>query len=107
MINDIQNYKNVDIDIKEKQLELDVLQNQINDLDNQKQQIEKYLQNFKSFMNSINNKIFQHKEFTNYFNRFNTINLSSKSYPLIFVYKKAEGYEDIYDEGLTNNNALK
>ncbi len=95
LINDIQNYKNVDIGIKEKQSELDVLQNQINDFDNQKQQIEKYLQNFKSFMNSINNKIFQHKEFTNYFNRFNTINLSSKSYPLIFVYKKAEGYEDL------------
>ena len=95
LINDIQNYKNVDIDIKEKQSELDILQNQINDLDNQKQQIEKYLQNFKSFMNSINNKIFQHKEFTNYFNRFNTINLSSKSYPLIDVYKKAEGYEDL------------
>ena len=95
LINDIQNYKNVDIDIKEKKSELDILQNQINDLDNQKRQIEKYLQNFKSFMNSINNKIFQHKEFTNYFNRFNTINLSSISYPFIFINKNLKSDKDI------------
>jgi DNA repair exonuclease SbcCD ATPase subunit len=90
LINDIQNYKNIIIEIKDKQSELDSLQKTVNDLYNQKQQIEKLLQNFKSMINSINNKLSYHKEYKNHFDIFSTVNLSSTSYPLIFINKNSD-----------------
>ncbi len=57
LLKDIRNYKNIKIEIKEKEDELDLLQTKVNDLYNQRQQIEKHLQNFKSMINSINNKV--------------------------------------------------
>ncbi len=95
LIKDIRNYKNIKIEIKEKRDELDSLQKTFKDLYNQKQQIEKLLQNFKSMINSINDKISHHKEYTNNFDIFNTINLSSTSYPLIFINKNLESDIDM------------
>ncbi len=90
LIKDIRNYKNIKLEIKEKKDELDSLQKTVNDLYNQKQQIEKLLQNFKSIIKSINDKLSHHKEYPNNFDIFNTINLSSTSYPLIFINKNIE-----------------
>ncbi len=45
LIKDIRNYNNIKIEIKEKHSELDSLQKTVNDLYNQKQQIDKLLQN--------------------------------------------------------------
>ncbi len=66
------------------------MQKTVNDLYNQKQQIEKLLQNFKSIIKPINNKISYNKEYINNFDIFNTINLSSISYPFIFINKNLE-----------------
>ncbi len=41
-------------------------------------------------INSINKKMFYHKVHTSNFDIFNTINLSSTSYPLMFINKNSE-----------------
>ncbi len=89
LIKDLQNYKNIKIEMKEKQFELDSLQKAVNDLYNQKQQIEKYLENFKSFMEIIKDGFSYNKEWKDYIDRFNAINLSARFYPLLFIYKNS------------------
>ena len=82
LINDLQNYGNIKLAVKEKQDNLDRLQRKVNDLANQKQEIKKYLQNIILFMNLINNKILYYKGLMDNFNQINNnkTNLLSRSH---------------------------
>jgi hypothetical protein len=89
LIEELKEYENVKLAIKEQQENHDRLQKQVNYLDKQKQEILKYLQIAIYFINTINNRIYYYKGLVDQFNndlnyyKFNV--LGRPSYPFIFI----------------------
>ena len=69
LIEELKKYENIKLAIKKQQENHDKLQKQVNYLEQQKQEILKYLQIAISFINTINNKIYYYKGLLDQFNK--------------------------------------
>ncbi len=94
---ELKRYVDIKVVIKEQQAICEKLQKEVRYLDEQKQEIVRYLQAAISYINTLNNEISYLKGWMDQLNHNNRINLSSRfSQPFIFIIYKDKRKDDDY-----------
>ena len=92
LIDELQRYGNIKLAVKEQEDSLEKVQKEVNELNKQKKDVNKYLHIVISFINKVNNEISYYSNILKHFKDDNKINLFSKSLnPIILLIYKNTG----------------